>query len=51
MNVELDADARIPFSAFDTLRTEHAIDVSAISLSFTQRGGTYRAHVLQTAQM
>ena len=51
MNVILDADSQIPFDAFDDLRTEHAIDVSAISLSLTQRGNIYRAHVLQTAQM
>ena len=51
MNVELDADSQIPFSAFDALRTEYAIDVSSISLSLTHRGNIYRAHVLQTASM
>ena len=51
MNVVLDADSEIPFSAFDALRTEYAIDVSAISLSLTHRGGIYRAHVLQTSAM
>ena len=50
MNVELDADLRIPFAAF-ALRNTHGIDVSAISLSLTHRGNLYRAHVLQTASM
>ena len=47
MNVELDSESQIPFSAFDHLRNEHNIDVSAISLSLTHRGNLYRAHVLQ----
>ena len=51
MNVELDSDSQIPFSAFDALRTMHSIDVSAISMSLTHRGNIYRAHVLQTASM
>ena len=51
MNVVLDADSHIPFKAFDALRTDHGIDVSAISLSLTQQGNCYRAHVLQTASM
>ena len=51
MNVELDADLQIPFSAFDALRKTHAIDVSAISVSSTHRGNLYRALVLQTASM
>ena len=48
MNVELDADSQIPFTVLDALRIEHAIDVSALSLSLTHRGNIYRAHVLQT---
>ena len=51
MNVELDADSRIPFAAFDALWTTHAIDVSGVSLRLTHRGNLYRAHVLQTASM
>ena len=51
MNVELEADDKIPFSVFDALRTGFDIDVSAISLSYTQGGGLYRAHVLRTAEM
>jgi len=51
MNVVLDADSQIPFSAFDALRTEYAIDVSALSLSLTHRGNIYRAHVLQKSSM
>ena len=47
MNVELDADSQIPFTALDALRTEYAIDVTAIPLSVTHRGNVYRAHVLQ----
>ena len=47
MNVELDADSQIPFTALDALRTQYAIDVTAISLSLTHRGNVYRAHVLQ----
>ena len=49
MNVEVDNDGHIPFSAFDALRTQYGIDVSAISLSWTHRGNLYRAHVLRTA--
>ena len=49
MNVVLDDESQIPFSAFDALRREHSIDVSAISLSLTHRGNIYRAHVLQSA--
>ena len=49
LNVTLDADAQIPFSAFDALRTQHGIDVTSISMSSTHRGHVYRAHVLQTA--
>ena len=51
VNVELDSNSQIPFSAFDALRTAHGIDVSAISLSMTHRGNIYRAHVLQTVSM
>ena len=49
MNVEVDNDGHIPFSAFDALRTQYGIDVSAISLSWTHRGNLYRAHVLRNA--
>lgn len=51
INVELDDDSTIPFRVFDALRTEYAIDVSAISLSLSHRGNIYRAHALQTASM
>ena len=49
MNVELDNESRIPFAAFDALRTKHALDVSGVYLSLTHRGNLYRAHTLQTA--
>ena len=49
MNVALDDASQIPFSAFDALLREHAVDISAISLSLTHRGNIYRAHVLQSA--
>ena len=49
MNIELDDHQQIPFRVFDTLRLQHAIDVTAISLSLTHRGNLYRAHVLQTS--
>ena len=49
MNVEVDEAGCIPFSAFDALRTQYGIDVTAITLSWTHRGNLYRAHVLQTA--
>ena len=51
MNVVLEGDSEIPFKAFDALRTEYAIDVTAFSLSMTQRGNTYRAHVLLASSM
>ena len=47
MNVELDSDSQIPFSAFDALRQHYNVDVSAISLSMTHRGNLYRAYALQ----
>ena len=51
VNVELDSNSQIPFSAVDALRTVHGIDVSAISLSLTHRGNIYGAHALKTASM
>ena len=38
----------IPYTVLDTLRLEHAIDVTGISLSQTHLGHLYRAHVLTT---
>ena len=51
VNVKLDSNPQTPFSAFNSLRTVHGIDVSAISLSLTHRSNIYRAHVLQTVSM
>ena len=41
-------NAKIPYTALDKLRKEHAIDVTGISLGQTHLGHLYRAHVLTT---
>ena len=46
INVQLDQDDRIPFSAFDQLRLKHGIDVTGLSTSMTHFGNIYRAYVL-----
>ena len=46
-NFNLD-DGHIPFEVLDRLRTNHGIDVTAVSMSQTGLGGRYRAHVLMT---
>ena len=43
MHVELEND-KVPYKAFDRLRFEHHIDVTALSLSQTQGGNTYRVY-------
>ena len=43
MNLELEND-KVPYKAFDRLRFEHHIDVTALSLSQTQGGNTYRVY-------
>ena len=43
---DLDADGRIPFNILDDLRKKHAIDVTSLSMSQTNLGSIYRAHVL-----
>ena len=43
MHVELEND-KVPYKAFDRLRFEHRIDVTALSLSQTQGGNTYRVY-------
>ena len=42
-HVELEND-KVPHKAFDRLRFEHHIDVTALSLSQTQGGNTYRVY-------
>ena len=46
-NFNLD-DGHIPFEVLDRLRTNHGIDITAVSMSQTGLGGRYRAHVLMT---
>ena len=49
INVELDADKRLPFSAFDELSSKYALDCTAMSVSRTHFGGLYRTYVLMRA--
>ena len=49
INVELDADKRLPFSAFDKLSSKHGLDCTAMSRSHTHFGGLYRTYVLMRA--
>ena len=46
INIELDADERVPFHVFDELCAKHGVDCTAISISKTHLGGIYRAYVL-----
>lgn len=45
-NVELE-DGTIPYTALDSLRTNHNVDVTAFSVSMTRGGHRYRAYVLR----
>ncbi len=47
-DVSLDG-GRIPFSVFDSLRLEHGIDTTALSVSQTHHGNLYRAFVMMSA--
>jgi hypothetical protein len=42
-------EGQIPFAVFDTLRNNHAIDLTALSVSQTQRGNVYRNYCLMGA--
>ena len=44
-NVEIDG-GKIPYSAFDTLRADFGIDVTALQYSQTEGGNAYRSYVL-----
>ena len=44
-NVEIDG-GKIPYSAFDTLRADFGIDVTALQYSQTAGGNAYRSYVL-----
>ena len=43
-NIELEND-KLQFKVFDTLRAEHNIDCTALSVSQTQGGNAYRTYV------
>ena len=45
-NIQLSADGTIPYCILDELRSQHAIDVSGLQVSRTQKGNLYRSHVL-----
>ena len=48
-NIDLD-DGKLSYDLLDRLRDAHGIDVTAISMSQTQLGGIYRAHVLMSSK-
>jgi len=48
-NILLEADGTLPYKILDELRTQHGIDVSALSVSRTHKGNLFRAHVLSRA--
>ena len=45
-NNQISADGTIPYCILDELRSQHAIDVSGLQVSRTQKGNLYRSHVL-----
>ena len=48
-NILMEADGTIPYCILDELRSQHAIDVSGLQVSRTQKSNLYRSHVLSRA--